>query len=528
MASVKRRDFSRGMLGLGALSLGALTLAPGAGRAEAAPKKGGTLIYATLSGPGTLDPHVSSSAVELEVIHNVFEGLVALDNQNATRPMLATKATMSADAKTYTFELRRGVRFHNGDELTSADVKASLERYQRVSPNAKNLADVERYETPDPYTIVLHLKAPNVVLLDVLKSPIFPFMILPASQQDKPARGIDVIGTGPFSLGEWVKDSHLVIKRFDGYVPDASAPGRDGYAGRKTVYLDAVRYRFIPEATTRIAALQTGEVQLASSIPTELRDRIEQRKELAVREVFPVGGTYVIVNSQYGLTANVLIRQAIGAAIDITEITDATGGVNKANPWMSFPNTPYYLGESAPTPWYDVKSPAKAKELLKKAGYKNEKIIIETNSNYQWMRTTMLVVAEQLKRAGMNVDVKVVDWTTNAAHMQQGTGEWNLSTTLFGPDHILGPQQWRPMIYAFPSIKGNDALDAAYGEFFAAPDLEKRRAAWLKIQQQVLGNGYMIKIADSGRLSGYARKLMGQTDYPGILQLWDVWLDQAG
>ena len=521
MTMLKRRDVSSGALALGAMGL----LPVGGGTARAVPKKGGTLTYANVSGPGTLDPHVSSSGVELEVIHNVFEGLVALDNRNATKPMLAEKTSVSADLKTYTFELRRGVKFHNGDEMTSADVKASMERYQQVSPNSKNLSDVERYETPDPYTFIMQLKNANVVLLDVLKSPVFPFMILPASQKDKPARGIDIIGTGPFSLGEWVKDSHLVIKRFDGYVPDSSSSGRDGYAGRKTVYIDAARFRFMPESTTRIAALQTGEVQLASTIPNELRQRIEERKDLGIREVFRIGGTYIIVNSQYGLTANVLIRQAIGAAIDVTEITDATGGINKPNPWMSFPDTPYYLGNSAPTPWYDIKNPAKAKELLKQAGYRNEKIIIETNSNYQLMRTTMLVVAEQLKRAGMNVDVKVVDWTTNASHMQQGTGEWNLSTTLFGPDHILGPQHWRPMIYAFSNIKGNDALDAAYAEFFAEPSLEKRRASWLKIQQQVLGNAYMIKIADSGRLNGYARRLQGQSDYAGILQLWDLYLE---
>jgi peptide/nickel transport system substrate-binding protein len=516
--TIKRRAAARGVL---ATALAA-SLAPAA---VAQGKRGGTLVYATVSGPGTLDPHVSSSAVELEVINNIFEGLVALDNQNATRPMLASKASASADSKTYTFALRRGVKFHTGEEMTSADVKASLERYQQVSPNARNLADVERYDTPDPYTFIIQLKQPNVVLLDVLKSPIFPFMILPASQKDKPARGIDLVGTGPYSMGEWVKDSHLVIRRFDGYVPDDSAPGRDGYGGRKTVYLDAVRFRFMPEATTRIAALQTGEAQLASSIPTELRQRIEERKDLAIREVFPVGGTYVIVNSQYGQTANVLMRQAIGAAIDVAEITEATGGINKPNGWMSFPGTPYYLGDSEKAPWYDIKSPDKAKELLKQAGYRNEKIIIETNSNYAWMRSSMLVVAEQLKAAGMNVEVKIVDWTTNASHMQQNTGEWNLSTTLFGPDHILGPQQWRPLVYAFPGIKGNEALDAAYVDFFAQPTLEGRRAAWLKIQQQVLGNAYMIKIADSGRLNAASRKLKGISDYSGILQLWDLYLD---
>lgn len=518
MTILGRREFTRG-----ALATGVLAWLP-ARAARADPKKGGVLAYATVSGPGALDPHVSSSAVELEVIHNVFESLVTLDNQNATKPMLAASAATSADFRTYTFTLRKGVKFHDGAEMTSADVQASMERYARVSPNKSNLAGVDRYETPDPYTFVIHLKEPNVVLLDVMKAPIFPFMILPASQKDKPARGVDVIGTGPFRLGEWVKDSHLVIKRFDDYSPDLTSPGRDGYAGRKTVYLDAVNYRFMPEATTRIAALEAGEAQLAGSIPFELRGQIEARPELAIREIFPLGGTYIIVNSQYGLTANRAIREAIAAAIDVSEISDAVGGINKPNPWMSYPNTPYYPGAETPAPWYDQKNPAKAKDMLHKAGYNNEKIIIETNSNYQWMRTTMLVVAEQLKAAGANVEVRIVDWTTNASNMQQGTGEWNLSTTLFGPEHILGPQQWRPLIYAFPHIKGNDALDADYKAFFAEPDLAKRRAIWVKIQREVLGGGYMIKIADTGRLTGYAKKLKGQSDYAGILQLWDLWL----
>jgi peptide/nickel transport system substrate-binding protein len=489
------------------------------------PKKGGTLVYASVSGPGTLDPYMASSAVELEVINNLFEGLVTLDANNGTRPMLAAKTTASPDSKTYSFELRKGVKFHNGQEMTSADVKASFERYKRVSPNAKNLEAVDHFDAPDPYSFVIVLKEPNVVLLDIIKSPIYPLMILPASQKDKPARDIDVIGTGPFKLDEWVKDSHLVITRFDEYAADTSAPGRDGYGGRKTVYLDAVRYRFMPEATTRIAALQNGEAQLISSVPSELAARVTQRKDLAIREVFPTLGSYVIVNSQKGLTANLQIRQAIAAAINVDDIIEGAGGLNKRNPWMSFPGTPYYLGETAPTPWYDVKDPAKARELLKQAGYNNEKLVIETNSNYQWMRSTMLIVAEQLKAVGMNVDVQVTDWTTNASHMQQGTGDWNLSTTAFGPDHILGPQQWRPVLYTFPHIVGNETLDKAYSEFFAAPTLEARRASWLTIQQEVLGGAYLIKIADTGRLSGYSRKLQGQNEYAGILQLWDLWLD---
>jgi peptide/nickel transport system substrate-binding protein len=279
-----RRYVARCGVALALTLIMGVSFATGGAQAQQ-PKKGGTLVYASVSGPGTLDPYMASSAVELEVINNLFEGLVTLDANNATRTMLAAKATPSADFKTYTFELRKGVKFHNGQEMTSADVKASFERYQRVSPNAKNLESVDHFETPDPYSFVIALKEPNVVLLDILKSPIYPLMILPASQKDKAARDIEVIGTGPYKLAEWVKDSHLVIARFDDYVADTSAPGRDGYGGHKTVYLDAVRYRFMPEATTRIAALQNGEAQLISTVPMELSARVTQRKDLAIREV---------------------------------------------------------------------------------------------------------------------------------------------------------------------------------------------------------------------------------------------------
>jgi peptide/nickel transport system substrate-binding protein len=132
--------------------------------------RGGTLVYSTVAGPASLDPYTAGSLVELEIIHEIFETLVAMDENYNAKPLLASKVDVSNEAKTFTFALRKGVKFSNGQEMTSADVLGSFERFKKVSTNAPLLADVDKYETPDPYTFIVHLKSTNAVFVDLLKS----------------------------------------------------------------------------------------------------------------------------------------------------------------------------------------------------------------------------------------------------------------------------------------------------------------------------------------------------------------------
>lgn len=256
-----------------------------ASTANAEPKKGGNLVYAYVSGPGTLDPYVSSSAVELEVIQHIFESLVAVGEHYETRPALASKVDISPDAKSFTFTLRQGVKFQNGKVMTSADVLASFERYRRVSPNAAVFTDVASTTTPDPSTFIVTLNKPNAVFVDILKSPVYPFMILPAEEKDKEPRQVDIIGTGPFKLDEWVKDSHLTLRRFDDYTQNDNYQGPDGFAGKRTPYLDTVRYNFIPEANARVAALQAGDADVVASIPPDLAKRFAGNANIEVQTI---------------------------------------------------------------------------------------------------------------------------------------------------------------------------------------------------------------------------------------------------
>jgi len=485
-------------------------------------KKSGTLIHAHVSGIDHFDPAAFCTTVQLETAMHMYEGLMMMGDDYASKPMLASKVDVDPDGKKFTFALRRGVKFHNGKEMTSVDVLATYLRYVKQSPNAGAFANVTSFDAPDPYTFVINLKETSAVLLDVLKTPCFPLSIIPAEEAAKGPREITVIGTGPYQMGELVKDSHLVMRRFDGYTPDTSAAGPDGFAGRKTAHFDTIRYNFLPEVSTRVAAMLAGTADFAE-VDADQLDRFKGRTDIVVEKVFPGCMHTIVLRADAGLTRDVRIRQAIMAVVDAEEMAEVSGYVYKLNASLLYPDSPYYTGEQMKQ-FYNQNAPAKAKALLAAAGYKGEKLIIHTNSNYAYMRAQMLVLEQKLKAVGVNVEMRVTDWITNANALQSGDGGWNVSMTGYCSQPLLGPQQWRSLIYTHTGLgKVNDTeVDTAYARFFGSLDINVRKQAWLEAETLIRSKAYLIKVSDAGRAVAYRSNLKGWKPWYA-LRNWDLW-----
>ena len=496
----------------------ALAIAP-----ASAQKRGGAVTYASGGGIGSLDPHVAGSLVELEVIHHVFETLVAMDESYNARPMLAAAVQVGDQARRFRFTLRKGVRFHNGEVVTSAAVLASFERYAMISTNTALLEDVSRYEVPDADTFVVHLKASNAMFIEMLKSPTYPLAILPPDQKDRPGREIEPIGTGPFTLETWEKDSHLILRRNAAYSVDRSAAGPDGLAGRKTAYLDTVRYDFLAEPAARLAALQGGQADAVANLPADYIRRLGDRTDLATLQVFPFCQLMFVTHAGNGLTAKPLIRQAIRAAVNVDDILAASGQPARRNPSLVYPGSPYHTGDAS-AEFYDRRNLDEARALLAQAGYNGEKLVLQTNSSFSYMRDAILVLAGQLREAGVNTEVQVVDWLANSTNLRRGTGNWNVTATGFCTQPLLGPQQWRSQIYTNPHIRDRAGLDDAYRRMFASPEFAPRQAAWRQIETQLLDQAYFIKVADLGAVRAYNTRLQGMAPY-FFQRFWNTWVN---
>ncbi|MDE2571480.1 MAG: ABC transporter substrate-binding protein [bacterium] len=378
---------------LGGISLGA------GQRAEAQPGSE-TLTISQGVDADTLNPLGTPVTTTNNVTYQIFDGLLAHDPAGRLIPALATSWKQISPDK-WEFKLRHGVTFSNGDPFTSADVKFTVEKLQDPtfkSGKANYVNTISQVLTPDPYTAVYVTKKPVAVM------PGRPFDVRivdakywkehgDAYMADHP------IGTGAYTLKEWRKDDHITLVARKGFW--------GGDAPIKTVV-----FRPIPEAASRVAALQTGASDIITNVPTQNADQIAKGKNTKLGEVRSDRVLFIAFETEKpGPQDNVYFRQALNYAIDIPAVIK-TVLRGHAYPLQNGPLPPNFVGYDAKLPSYSY-DPAKAKELLKRSGVTLpvDFTLWSPSGRYNMDKEVAQAIAGQLSAVGVNTTVKTEEWT---------------------------------------------------------------------------------------------------------------------
>ena len=491
------QPLSRRTLARHAVAAAAVCMVLGSGAALAQPRNFATL--AMVGEPQTLDPMATTADLVGTIMQHVYEPLYTFDSKWNVVPMLAEALPkVSADGKSYTIALRKGVMLHNDRELNADDVVASLQRWMEQSPRGKAVVkEVESIKAKGALVVEITLKAPYAPLVAQLALPSGMAAIMAKESIAQPLASF--VGTGPYKFKERKPDQHVLLTRFDKY--SARKEPANGYGGKREALIAELRFVPVPSANTRVEGALAGQYDYADLLPVETLTRLEKSGGKTVPILTPsFGFPYLVLNTKEGVAANQPLRQAIQAAIGQGEMLAAGFGDIRffTAEGNHFPKgSPYY--STAGTDRYNQRNAAAAKAAAEKAGYKGEPIRVLTSRQYDFHYNMALLMAEQLKRAGFKVDLNVVDWAT-LVQRRNDARLWDVYITHSGqfPEPMLSPPQLGD---GAPGWWGTPSKQAALAAFNRESDPAKRGALWGKVQQVVYDEVPYINVGKFNGLS---------------------------
>ena len=472
---------------------------------------GGIATVATVGEPPTMDPMISTADLVGTISQHMFETLFTFDKSWKVTPLLAeAMPTISADGKTYSIALRQGLKFHDGSDVTAADVVASLKRWTRLASRGKQTAGfIDGIEASGPTTVVIRLSQPYAPLLSLLAFNNSAAIILPAGKQDDQLK--EFIGTGPYKLKERKADQYIQLVRFDGYKPRAGEP--DGYGGARQPLLSEVRFVPVPDANTRVEAAASGQYDFADAIPVESFDKVKQAKAAQPVMLKPFGYPVFVFNTAEGVARTAAVRKAIRTALSMEDMLAAAFGSKDfyALDGRIYPEGFVWSSDAGVAGNYNVADPDKAKAAAKAAGYKGEPIRILTSRQYEFHYKMAQVAAEYLKAAGFAVDLQVVDWAT-LTQRRADKGLWDIYIT--HSPFLPEPALIGSLSTSAPGWWDTPARKAAVDAFTTEADPAKRIALWASVQTVIYDEVPFIKIGDFNALSAQSVKLAGVVPAP--------------
>lgn len=390
---------------------------------EAVTHKGGELRVSINSDIKTTEPGGRLRDVYSDtILLHVVEGLVAYRDDFSIAPVLAQSYEITDEGRTYKFHLRSGRRFHNGATLTSDDVKWSWERildpktgwvcreWYDGSLGPKLLA----VEAPDPQTVIFRLAEASPLFLENLASFQCMASVLHRDSVAQDGSWQGPVGTGPYQLAQWQKGEYILLRRFDGYVP-LNEPA-SGLAGRKEAREETLRWMIVPEKAAQKAGLLAGQIDV---LPTLAANDLPMPAGKAKTSV--VQGqdwSALLLQTQNPLLRDVRMRRAIASAINGNQLAgSATSKLATGNPSVIPTSSPWYSKTQRKGVPFDARATAR---LAKEAGYRGEKLKLQTNKRFESMYTNAVILQAMLQKAGINVELEVLDWAAQLANYREG------------------------------------------------------------------------------------------------------------
>lgn len=455
-----------------------------------------------------LDPGSATDSQAMTIRYQIMEPLVQVNAETgAIEPLLAESWEVAADNRTWTFKLRPNVVFHDGTALTSADVVASISRI--INPElglgrANDLRDIESVEAVDPLTVRIVSKQPVGAFLQILA--LDAAAVVSAGSIE--AFGADIawhpVGTGPFRYDSHVAELSVTLVRNDDYW--GAAPD-----------IEKVTFLSVPEATTRVTMLETGEADIVINVPGNEVERLEADPDIKLLEEPNTRVAHLGINTTREPFDNVLVRQAVNFAIDRKAIiAGVLRGLGAETNSIISPMVAGYQSQDIYP--YD---PEKAKALLAEAGLPDgfSTTLWTPQGRYYLDRESMVAVQSMLADVGIKAEMEVIDWSSYLTMLRQPEDtstsalymlawESNINDIQYILDTVFDsvrapPDGWNTMFYSSAEA---DSLSAAIR---AEVDQTRRAELVNEIQHQIMTDAPWVPLFSFVQVTGYRSNLSG-------------------
>lgn len=476
------------------------------------PVKGGEITVGIAQDlDDSLDPHQTVAAGTREVLFNIFEGLVKPNSDGEMIPAVAEKYELSEDGTTYTFTLRDGVKFHNGQTVTAEDVVYSINRCAAVpegqeKPLVAAFSAIRSVEALDEKTVTVTIAQRDLEFISYMTAA-----IIPAGYADQATAPV---GTGPFRFVSRTPQENFIMERFEDYWGTPA-------------WLDKVTYKICENADALVMNLNGSSIDLCAHLTSAQAAQLNSNFKVLEGTMNLVQAIYL--NNQAKPFDNQLVRQALCYAIDrqgiMDMVADGHGTAVGSSIYPAF--TKYFLPELVDKYPHSVE---KAKELLAQAGYPNGfDMTISVPNNYQPHMDTAEVVAEQLREAGIRVTIQPVEWSTWLDTIYNGR---QFQATVVGVD--AANMTARAMLERFTSDYAKNfinysspAYDALFQQAINATDEATQTDLYKQMETMLADTAANVYIQDLSDLVAMRQDLGGLKFYPiYVLDLSTVYLTQ--